>query len=85
MLLLSIMGSVVVLLVLFTFKSEPSTPKDKENYSLHNSGKVEKVQAQDEQTFCEQLKLLKGKDYWLAVVSSSLTLSLYYAFSTVLG
>jgi len=36
-------------------------------------------------SFTEQMKLLPGLNFWLATISSSLTLSLFYTFSTVIG
>jgi Na+/melibiose symporter-like transporter len=76
MLALSIFGSVILLLVIFTFREKPSKPLP---------GSIIQTDPPSQLTFLEQLKKLKSRSYWLAAVSSSLTISLYYTFSTVVG
>ena len=77
MLALSIFGSVVLLLVLITFREKPSKPLPGSIILIQQSS--------NSLSFLDQLKSLKSRSYWLAAVSSSLTMSLYCTFSTVVG
>lgn len=70
------------ILCALTFKTSAEIITNNDDFELQNDKKDWPV---PDQKFCDQVKLLKGKDYWLACMSSSITLSTYYAFSTVLG
>lgn len=76
MLALSIFGTIIFLFVVVTFREKPSRPLP---------GSVISIEPTNSLSFLDQLRCLKSRAYWLAAVSSSLTISLYYTFSTVIG
>lgn len=79
MIVLSIAGTIILLLVLVSFRERPKL-------SVLLEINHQKEQKNQQRTpFIQQLKLLKVSGFWLASISSSLTISLYYTFSTVVG
>ena len=69
--------------VICFFFLRSNTTKEKEQPRVINaSGPLER---KNEISFCQQLKHLSTKDFWLAAVSSSLTIALNYTFATVIG
>lgn len=76
MLMVSIVGTVILLLVAVTFREKPNRPL---------TGSIIQTEVPIAMSFLDQLKCLKSKYYWLATISSSLTISFYYTFSTVIG
>lgn len=98
MFLIAAWGTLITALVCVTFRSTPDIRElELQQSRVNNSDEVHEsrescrgtnlqtMKKQAEMTFLEQLKALPGKNYWLATISSSLTIALFYCLPTVLG
>lgn len=96
-LFLASVSTVVLIFVLYSFRSEPYKRLERLPHLLNDTlehlsevlppdaGPEELPKSVNEMSFSDQMKLLPGRNFWLATVSSSLTISLFYTFSTVIG
>ena len=80
-------AAITVLCFAFTvicfFFLRSNTTKEEDQFRVINTDRPQ--DHKNEISFCEQLKHLSTRDFWLAAVSSSLTIALNYTFATVIG
>ena len=80
-------AAITVLCFAFTvicfFCLRSNTTKEEDQFRVINTDR--RQDHKNEISSCEQLKHLSTRDFWLAAVSSSLTIALNYTFATVIG
>ena len=77
MFFLSLAGTLILILVLISFRERPNISFDEPSLLSKSEEKTHIL------SFREQLSLLNDSSFWLATISSSLTISLYFTFSTL--
>lgn len=73
------------ILIIFTFKDHSEWIAEENNNRLTEDSLLNGEYLAKELTFMESMKLLKGKNYWLATISSSITIALFYCIATIVG